>query len=597
MTQSTPIIELRDVSFSYSESARPALDHVSASIAEGDFVGVIGPSGAGKSTLAAVMSGAIPHHFTGQLFGATLIDGKDTCEVTLTDISRIVGSVLQDIDAQMVASVVEDEMLFGLENFGVPHDQIEERISQTLATVGISDLRDREIATLSGGQKQKVAIAAILALAPRVLVLDEPTAALDPASSTLVFETLRKVNELAGITIVVIEQKVALLSKYCHRVLVMNEGALAFDGEPHEVFSHAAELRAMGVDSPRVARVANSLAQRGVIPVGTTPCLNVAEATELVAGLVAGHASAATASQGEKDVAAAARAGSRHVPAARPHAEGAEPVVELSHVNFAYPNGGATVDDLEMRVYPGELVGIVGQNGAGKTTLTKLLTGLLKPSSGRVRVAGLDTASVPTSRIAREVATLFQNPDHQICKDTVLDEVAFGLELGGVDRAEALRRARLVIDRFSLPADEAPFSLSRGQRQMVALASVVVVEPKIVVLDEPTSGLDYRECMTVMETVRTMAERGCAVVMVCHDMEVVSDFAERIVVMANGEILDRGRTAELFADRDLMRRAYVEPPQVTELSRRLAERVSPAFAGISEVSDIVRVTEEMVRRG
>ena len=307
MTQTNPIIELRDVSFSYGEGARAALDHVSLSISEGDFVGVIGPSGAGKSTLAAVMSGAIPHHFTGQLYGATLIDGKDTCEVTLTDISRIVGSVLQDIDAQMVASVVEDEMLFGLENFGVPHDQIEERISQTLATVGISDLREREIATLSGGQKQKVAIAAILALAPRVLVLDEPTAALDPASSTLVFETLRKANELAGVTIVVIEQKVALLSKYCGRVLVMNEGALAFDGEPHEVFSHASELRSMGVDSPRVARMANSLAQRGVIAAGSAPCLNVAEAKELVADLVAGH----VPTPGEKDVAAAARAGSR----------------------------------------------------------------------------------------------------------------------------------------------------------------------------------------------------------------------------------------------------------------------------------------------
>ena len=242
-------------------------------------------------------------------------------------------------------------------------------------------------------------------------------------------------------------------------------------------------------------------------------------------------------------------------------------------------------------------MGIVGQNGAGKTTLTKLLTGLLKPASGSVRVTGLDTAAVPTSRIAREVATLFQNPDRQICKDTVLDEVAFGLELAGIDRAEALRRAQLVIDRFGLPADETPFSLSRGQRQMVALASVVVVEPKIVVLDEPTSGLDYRECMTVMETVRTMAERGCAVIMVCHDMEVVSDFAERIVVMADGRILERGRTHELFSNIELMQRAYVEPPQVIELSRRLASSVSPTFAQVSEVTDIVRITEEMVHRG
>ena len=592
MTQTNPIIELRDVSFSYGEGARAALDHVSLSISEGDFVGVIGPSGAGKSTLAAVMSGAIPHHFTGQLYGATLIDGKDTCEVTQTDISRIVGSVLQDIDAQMVASVVEDEMLFGLENFGVPHDQIEERISQTLATVGISDLREREIATLSGGQKQKVAIAAILALAPRVLVLDEPTAALDPASSTLVFETLRKVNELAGITIVVIEQKVALLSKYCGRVLVMNEGSLAFDGEPHEVFSHASELRSMGVDSPRVARMANSLAQRGVIAAGSAPCLNVAEAKELVAGLVAGH----VPTPGEKDVAVAARAGSRHAPAARPHAEGAEPVVELSGVNFSYPNGGASVNDLEMRVYPGELVGIVGQNGAGKTTLTKLLNGLLRPSSGSVRIAGMDTHDVPTSAIAARCAALFQNPDRQICKDTVLEEVAFGLTLHGVGDQEARRRAAAAAERFGLPLDESPFSLSRGQRQMVALASVVVLDPEVVLLDEPTSGLDYRECMTVMETVREMAERGCAVIMVCHDMEVVSDFAERLVVMANGRILARGVAEEVFANEELMRAAYVEPPQVVALAAELARDVSPEFAGVSQVSGIVDLTEEMVNR-
>ena len=601
MTTGKPIIELKDVSFSYDGSGEPArekaLDQVSLSICEGDFVGVIGPSGAGKSTLAAVMSGAIPHHFTGQLFGATFVDGRDTCDVTLTDISSVVGSVLQDIDAQMVASVVEDEMLFGLENFGVPHDQIEERIATTLETVGISDLRDREIATLSGGQKQKVAIAAILALEPRVLVLDEPTAALDPASSRLVFETLREANERLGVTVVVIEQKVALLSEYCGRIVVMDRGHVAFSGTPHEVFCHSAELREIGVDSPRVARISNCLVRDGFITAGE-PCLNVAVAEALVAGLVGVRESAATGGQAAAGVVSGTRpAASPHAPAPRPHAEGAEPVVLLQGVNFSYPHGGASVRDLEMRVYPGELVGVVGQNGAGKTTLTKLLNGLLKPSSGSVRVAGLDTREVPTSAIAARCATLFQNPDRQLCKDTVLEEVAFGLELQGVEAQEAKRRAEQVALRFGLPLDEAPFSLSRGQRQMVALASVVVTDPDVVLLDEPTSGLDYRECMTVMETVREMAERGCAVIMVCHDMEVVSDFAERLVVMANGEMLDRGPAAEIFANEDLMRRAYVVPPQAVELSARLAADVSPEFSGMSEVSDIVRVTEEMIRRG
>lgn len=586
MSSSNTIIKLDDVSFSYGHEAQNALDHVSLAIEKGEFVGVIGPSGAGKSTLAAVMSGAIPHHYTGQLFGATLVDDRDTCEITLTDISRVVGSVLQDIDAQMVAPIVEDEMLFGLENFGIPHDQIEERISQTLTTVGISDLRHREIATLSGGQKQKVAIAAIIAMAPNVLVLDEPTAALDPASSTLVFDTLRQINREHGITVVVIEQKVALLSKYCSRVLVMADGKLAFDGEPHQVFAHASELRQMGVDSPRVARIANSLAEVGLLPSDQAPCLNVSEAHQLISSLLADATS--------KDAPADVPETSPHIPAV-PRGVNQEPVVELTDVTFAYPHGGASVSNLNMCVYPGELVGIIGQNGAGKTTLTKLLNGLLHPASGSVRMAGMNTADVPTSAIAAKCATLFQNPDRQLCRDTVLDEVAFGLELHGVGTDEARQRARVAAERFGLPLDESPFSLSRGQRQMVALASVVVLDPQVVLLDEPTSGLDYRECMTVMETVSEMAERGCAVIMVCHDMEVVSDFAQRLVVMADGRILERGDANRIFADDALMRAAYVEPPQVVALSKELARDVSPRFAGISQVSDLVDLVKEMLK--
>ena len=584
MTSASPIIQLKDVSFSYGAAATPALVHVSLDIAPGEFVGVIGPSGAGKSTLAAVMSGAIPHHYRGQLFGAALVDGRDTCEVTLTDISRIVGSVNQDIDAQMVASVVEDELLFGLENFGVPHDQIPARVAGALEAAGIAHLREREIATLSGGQKQKVAIAAILALEPRVLVLDEPTAALDPVSSNTVFDTLRELNARAGITVVVIEQKVALLCERCDRILVMDGGRLAFDGTPREVFSHGRELRALGVDSPRVARVSNSLAEHGVIAPGS-PCLSVAEARDLIAGVVRGGAGAPA---GEK---------SRSVVAApEPARPVTEPVVLFRDVSFAYPGSRATVEHLSLEVLPGEIVSVIGQNGAGKTTLTKLLNGLLKPASGEVRVAGLRTGDTPTSRLAAHVATLFQNPDRQLCKDTVLDEVAFGLELTGVAAAEARERARAVAARFGLPLDAAPFSLSRGQRQMVALASVVVMEPDVILLDEPTSGLDYRECMTVMETVREMAGHGCAVVMVCHDMEVVSDFAERCVAMADGRILAQGQARDVFADEALMARAGIEPPQVVRLAGELAREVSPAFAGITQVSGIVDTVEEMVAR-
>ena len=601
MESSTPIISVDDVSFSYgSDSAPRALDHVSLNIAAGDFLGIIGPSGAGKSTLTSVLSGAIPHHFGGAFYGAAHVAGRDTCTITLTDVARSVGSVLQDIDAQMVASVVEDELLFGLENFGVNHSEIPARIERTLELVGIADLRDREIATLSGGQKQKVAIAAILALEPAVLVLDEPTAALDPASSTMVFDILRDVNERLGVTVVIVEQKVALLSEYCRRISVMDKGRIVLEGTPAEVFSHAAELRAIGVDSPRVTRISNSLAREGVIEPGA-PCLNVAQAQKLIAGVVesagAGRANPVAGASAVGSVPSAPTpARPPHRPA-RPKAEGAEPVVQLRNVSFAYPTGEAAVQDVDITVYPGELVGVVGQNGAGKTTVTKLITGLLKPSTGTVTVAGLDTSAVRTSQIARHAATLFQDPDRQICRDTVLDEVAFGLELAGIDVSEARRRAQPVIERFGLPAHEAPFSLSRGQRQMVALASVVVLEPEVIILDEPTSGLDYRECMTVMETVSDMAEAGSAVIMVCHDMEVVSDFAERLVVMAGGRVLGRGETHTLFADTELMQAASMEPPQVIELSHALATSVSPTFEGAFEVADVVARTKELIARG
>lgn len=608
-----PIIRIDHVSFSYGEASARALDDVTLSVSPGDFLGIIGPSGAGKTTLASAMSGAIPHHYTGPLFGSVLVDGKDTCAVTLTDISQVVGSVLQDIDTQMVASVVEDEMLFGLENFGVPHSQIEERVIDALETVGIADLRERDIATLSGGQKQKVAIAAILALRPRVLVLDEPTAALDPASSRMVFETLRSINRELGVTVVIIEQKVALLSEYASRIAVMQGGRIALEGTPSEVFSHSAELRSIGVDSPRVTRISNSLAARGLIEAGE-PCLNVREASLLIQNLCKASSPApraaatagadraiatahATADAARSTIASPGECGMAESPRRPAVKPGASPVVRLRDVTYTYPGGGASVRHLNLEVYPGEFVGLVGQNGAGKTTATKLVNGLLKPSSGTVEVAGLDTRTARTSQIARHAATLFQNPDHQICRDTVLDEVAFGLELGGVDAQTARERARAVAEDFGLPLGEAPFSLSRGQRQMVALASVVVLEPELVILDEPTSVLDYRECMTVMETVRRMADRGSAVIMVCHDMEVVSDFAERLVVMADGEIAATGPTHDLFADESLMKRASMRPPQVVELANELARTVSPRFLGLYEVLDVVSCTEELVLHG
>lgn len=582
---SVPIVSVQHLSFSYGEAEVQALDDVSLKVAPGEILGIIGPSGAGKTTLCSALSGAIPHHYAGTMQGRVLIAGMDTCEVALTDVSRLVGSVLQDIDAQMVASNVEDEMLYGLENFGVARTEIAPRIDAALATCGISDLAHREIATLSGGQKQKVAIAAILALRPQLMVLDEPTAALDPASSRMVFDTLRDLNR-EGIAVVVVEQKVGLLAQYCDRVCVLAQGRIERMGTPRQVFGRSQELRKLGVDCPRVTRVTNKLARDGLTK---RVALTVEEAHRIIGAIVgeAGRDLPAGPEEAEQPAHDVQIEGSVDVNAAAP-------LVHFDDVCFSYGPQAASVDNLSFSVNPGELVGFVGQNGAGKTTMTKLMNGLLKPSSGAVTICGLDTSQVRTSEVAHHVSTLFQDPDRQICKNTVLEEVAFSLELLGVATAEAQERARAQIARFKLPEDVAPFSLSRGQRQIVALASVLVCEPEVLILDEPTSGLDYRECMVVMDAVNAERERGCAVVMVCHDMEVASDFATRLVVMADGRIIADGNPAQLFREPDLLHQASIEAPQIARLSALLAQDVSPAYLGATEVSSVVKVTEEMV---
>lgn len=579
------IIEMECVSFSYGTAADGAyaLKDIDLSVEEGTFVGLIGPSGAGKSTLASAITGAIPHHYRGRLFGSTLVAGLDTCEASLTDIAKVVGSVLQDIDAQMVASVVEDELLFGLENFGIDHREIEGRIASALDAVGIADLRHREIATLSGGQKQKVAIAAILAMTPRVIVMDEPTSALDPASARDVFEVLRRAKEQTGMTVILIEQTVALLAEYCDRVVVIDQGRIALDGTPTDVFSHGETLRAIGVDTPRTVRISNSLAEAGLAP-NDSPALTLGGAESLVAGILAPGLS-----KGSPIVPCALGDG----PNARNTTDERPIIVDVAGAAYSYGTGQAGIEGIDLTVRAGEILAVVGQNGAGKTTFTKLLNGLIKPSAGVVRIAGLDTRTTPVSALASHAATLFQNPDRQLCRNTVVEEISFGLELQGAPADAARERARRVAATFGLPENASPFNLSRGQRQMVALASVVALEPELIILDEPTSGLDYRECMTVMETVRQRALDGAAVVMVCHDMEVVSDFADTLAVMTEGRLIEVGPSREVFANDALLAHARIAAPCVPALGKRLAARFHPSFAHITEVADLVALVKEL----
>ena len=278
------MIDIQSLTFTYQDEKKPALNDVSLTVPEGGFLGVIGPAGAGKTTLARAISGVIPHHYAGDYYGAVTVGGLDTVDTPLTDLSRIIGMVFQDVDSQIISSVVEDELLYGLENFGVPHGEIPSRLDQALARVGIRELRSRSIASLSGGQRQKVAIASVLALQPRVLVLDEPTGELDPFSSRQIFSLLKTLNEDYGVTVVVIEQKIMLLGEFARSLAVLDQGRIVRQGDTRQVLSHADELEALGVNCPRVARLSQMLMEGTgrKLPV----CVNLEEAETMVRGLI-----------------------------------------------------------------------------------------------------------------------------------------------------------------------------------------------------------------------------------------------------------------------------------------------------------------------
>jgi len=278
------MISIQDLSFTYKDETKPALAEVSLTVPDGGFLGVIGPAGAGKTTLARAITGMIPHHYTGEFYGSVRVNGLDTVDTPIQDLSRQVGIVFQDVDSQIISPLVEDELLYGLENFGIPREEIPVRMAEALQKVGIADLRERPVMSLSGGQRQKVAIASVIALKPSILVLDEPTGELDPRSSRQVFSLMKELNEEQGITIVLIEQKIMLLCEFARQLAVLSEGRIVRSGETREVLTHADELLALGVNCPRVTTLSRILSARTgeEQPV----CVNLEEAENMVRRMI-----------------------------------------------------------------------------------------------------------------------------------------------------------------------------------------------------------------------------------------------------------------------------------------------------------------------
>ncbi len=599
------LIEVKDLKYRYPGTTELALDGVSFTVEKGEFIGIAGENGAGKSSLSQALLGLIPQFYKGAYGGSVTVCGMDARSTPVSELCRHVGLVFQNPFNQLSGAkdTVYDEVGYGLQNLGFPPEEIRTRVESVLRCFGIWEYRDRNPFDLSGGQLQRVAICSVLAMNPDVLILDEPTSQLDPEGSEEVFHTVDELTKM-GITIIMIEQKIEKLAGYCDRVLLMHQGHVVDYDTPRKIFSRE-DLYDLGVNPPAYTRFAraNALAyEDGTLPVTHAETLELVKASgadraTLIAslrGMTAGvqMESAVPQATVENSAGMAAQAGddsSAGMPdVAQPAGAGAEAVAAEASAstssNHASANATFQVKDLRFSYVKGREVlhglnlaldhrptAIIGQNGAGKTTLVRVLKGLLKPDSGEIRYQGENLETKTVAELASRVGYVFQNPDDQIFKYKVLEEVMFGpLNIGmSPQEAEASAHEALRMVGLDEKAGENPYDLELSERKMVAIASVLAMNTDVIILDEPTIAQSWNGREKIREIIQAKAAEGKLVIAILHDMDFVANSFARVIAMAHGEILADGTPAEVFRNPPVLEKAALAAPPLYELLEEL----------------------------
>ena len=494
-----------------------------------------------------IILGLIPHIYGGELHGEVLVDGVNVVEKGFKAIVNSVGVVMQNPENQVVNIVVEEEIAFTLENLLYKPEDIRRRVDESIKALGIDHLKKRLTYTLSSGEIQKVVIASALALNSKILILDEPLAHLDPLGARELISTLYKLCKERGITIIVVEHRLSELIKYADRVVVLDKRIL-FDGEPASAINKLLET---GVEVPPISRLFKEL-NKDFIPLHID-----FKAIETLAKDIARNNNICTISSvnGNYD---------------NTSTHSSDRVILVEDLWFKYPDGRIALRGVNLEVFQGEFIAIVGSNGAGKTTLIKHFNGLLKPWKGRVLVFGKDTKSSTVAELARSVGLVFQNPLHQFFEKTVLREVLFTLRNFGCENC--VERALKVLKVFGLEdyAERSPYELSIGEQRRLAIASIVAYEPPIIVLDEPTAGIDYSLKLELLKMLNRIIEKKKTVIIVSHDIEFLALAPlTRIVIMTDGKIVVSGSPREVFYKVDVLKDSHIIPPQIVELVRSL----------------------------
>jgi cobalt transport protein ATP-binding subunit len=572
------IVIVEDLTYTYPNSDEPALKDINLEIEAGEFVLLTGPSGCGKTTFCRTLNGLIPKFYNGTISGKVTVNGFDVSEHSTMELAQSVGLIFQNPDNQIFALTVEKDIAFGLENLGKSKEEMNREIDWAAEATGIEKLRNRATHELSGGQKQRLTIAGILAMHPKIIVMDEPTSFLDPVGAEHIFDVLNRLNKDHGMTIIIIEHRIDIAAKYVDRIIVFDKGMVRSDGIPEDILANE-DTRLLGVGIPRILELAKRFNDSdSLFPRLPLSAINF---YEQISGKLSIRDIPRIKDSIPDDL--LALSGEHY------HA----PLIEARDLHFEYPGNVKALRGVNLTINKSDYIAIMGENGAGKTTLVKHFNGLLRPKSGSLIVDGEDISKKSVAQLARRIGLVFQSPDDQLFEESVEKEIGFALHNFGFKQDMIDKRVTWALNLLDISQyrDKSPFTLSGGERKRVAMASVLAWDPEILVLDEPTIGQDYGQKERLRHFLNQLRTQGKTVVIVTHDVEFVAESQPHIVLMAQGNVVAEGSTKEIMNRKDLLTQCSVAQPEVTRLCAMLEKHGVP-----KDVVDVEEAYQLLSRR-